>query len=374
MNTGKHFFIRAVMVLVLGLGAGACNLVFSKPNAVKPVPIKLSGGEAKNGRFDVSLEYGPDGVGWLAYSRVQIPKFIDTHIAKSTDNGRTWKYVTSVGKSKEGKLKIRGKSEKGVWRDETPCLLYDPKDIPDRRWKLFTNRYFTIAPYKPKNRLLGDGTIEVRYASTPAGPWSRSECVVGNRNDCKIRMRHAHPDLDDVKMNTEPGAVYHDGVIYLTMDAGTVGYGLGDWRNYRIILLASSDHGKTWRYVGTLLDHKDSKEFGYLVFTGTSLVKSNGKLYVLATPSGSTRKSRKGHDGTMMIEIADIKRAMVKRDKNGKPVVAKRLEISEGGSGGLADYDEKNTAGGVVFSTVGILGFPEVFRVHQTGKGITEPD
>jgi hypothetical protein len=175
-------------------------------------------------------------------------------------------------------------------------------------------------------------------------------------------------------MNTEPGAVYHNGVIYLSMDAGAVGHGLGDWKNYRIIMLASSDHGKTWRYVGTLLDHKDAMKFGYLVFTGTSLVKNKGKLYVMATPSGATKKSQKGHDGTMVIEIADIKRAKIKREKNGKPVVTKRLELPGGGSGGLADYDEKNTAGGVVLSTVGLFDFPEVFRIHQTGEGITGLD
>jgi hypothetical protein len=374
MDASKQYSLQMVVVLVLSLGTGACNSVDTKPNIEKPVPVKFSGGERKNGKFDVSLEYGPDGVGWLAYSSVDIPKFIETHIARSTDNGQTWRHVTGVRESAEDTVNIRGKSTKGVWRDETPCLLYDPKDKLERRWKLFTNHYFTTAPYKPKNRLLGEGTIDVKYASTPAGPWSMPECVVGSHKHCKINIKHAHPDLSNVEMNTEPGVIYHNGVIYLSMDAGTVGHGLGDWKNYRIIMLSSSDHGETWRYTGTLLDHRDAMKFGYMVFTGTSLVRSRGKLYVLATPSGSTRKSQKGHDGTMVIEIADIERARVKRDKAGKPVIAKRLELSGGGSGGLADYDEKNSAGGVIFSTVGLLGFPEIFRIHQTGRGITGSD
>ena len=368
MNLWVRYITPLILTLCVGCTGSQAGGDDPKAEGERSA-INLSGTEKKNGLFDVSLEYGNDGVGWIAYSRVQIPKFIDTHIAKSVDKGRTWEYVTGVGKSKEGKLRVNGKQKEGAWRDETPCLLHDPTDKPGRRWKLFTNHYFVEKPFKPKSRMMSRGSINVRYAKTPAGPWSKPQCVIGNGAKCKLKTNSAHPDLADVKMNTEPGAVIHNGTLYLAMDAGTTDTGLGDWKNYRVILLASDNHGRSWRYVGKLLDHHDAKKFGYLVFTGTSLVRSRGKIYALATPSGATRKKNKGHDGTMVIEVTDIARAKVRRNQSGKPVVAKRL-VPGGGSGGLADYDEKNTAGGVVFSEVNMFKFPRVFRLYQTGRGI----
>ena len=373
-----------LFILVLCVGISACKAGVKKDSdggevnndtvtdvLPKSKEIQFEGMESKNGMFDISIEYDDEGVGWLAYSRVQIPKFIDTKIAKSTDRGRTWKFVTSVGESKEDLIMARGKKTEGVWRDETPCLLFDPTDRKSRRWKLFTNRYFAAKPFKTKDRLMGDGTIDVKYASSPEGPWSKPECVVRNRSDCKFQLNKASPELANIRMITEPGAIIHNGVTYLAMDAGTNETGLGDWKNYRVILLASSDHGASWRYVGTLLDHSDSSRFGYLVFTGVSLVRANGKLYVLATPSGGVKKKNKAHDGTMVIEVTDISRAKVKRDKSGKPVI-ERHAVTDGGSGGLADYDEKNTGGGMMYSRLSLLGFPRVFRIYQTGSGILD--
>ena len=389
MASSGRFFLQIMLAIVLSSMTVACNSEVRKEDSSKPANVKkedgakremdikeinLNDGDRKNGLFDVSLEYDNSGVGWLAYSRVEIPKFIETQIAKSTDHGASWTHVTGIADSKEETKKIKGKSVKGVWRDETPALLFDPADKKNRRWKLFTNRYFTTAPYKPKTRMLGEGTINVKYATIPAGPWSKAECVVGNRADCKLSMKTAHHDVADVKMNTEPGAIMDKGVIYLSMDAGTVDHGLGEWENYRIVLLSSADHGASWRYAGILLNHKDAMKFGYRVFTGTSLVRSKGKLFVMATPSGALKGSS-DHDGSMVFEITDIKRAKIKRDGSGKPIVTKRFELPKGvSSGGLADYDEQNTAGGVVFSTLKLFDFPKIFRIKQMGVGIDDDD
>lgn len=334
--------------------------------------VKIKGTPPKNGMFDVSIEYGPDGTGWLAYSQVQIPKFINTHIAKSTDGGATWRHVTQVGASHESTVNKHGKAIEGVWRDETPCLLYDPTDHPQRRWKLLTNHYFTAKPFKPQNRFMGDGTINIRYAANPAGPWSTPECLVGHDDDCRISMRQADRSLAGIRMNTEPGAVVDDkGTIYLTLDAATTQSGLGDWKNYRVILLSSSNHGKTWKYIRTILSHEDAKRFGYLVFTGTSLTKVKGKFYLLATPSGGIKTKNRGHDGTMVFEFADIAKGQLVATQQRQPKILLRLKPSRG-SGGLADYDKKNTAGGVIFSQTSMWWFPQVFRIFQTGHGILE--
>ena len=365
-----RYTLPLISSLIIGCVAGSSgpdNGSGDPKGAASRGALELSGLKKKNGLFDVSLEYGEDGVGWMAVSRVRIPKFVDTHIARSLDNGLTWTYVTSVGGSQEGVLNVGGAAKQGAWRDETPSLLYDPGDIPERRWKLYTNNYFVEKPFKTKSRLMSLGSINVRYAATPAGPWSQAECVIGNARACTLKPHTAHSDLADIRMNTEPATIVDNGTIYLAMDAGTTDTGLGDWERYRVILLASDDHGETWRYVDALLDHRDATAFGYSVFTGVSLVRVQNKIYVLATPSGATNRKNKGHDGTMALELTDISQAKIRRDAAGKPVVAMRLAPKRG-SGGLADYDEQNTAGGIVFSEIHILRFPQVFRLYQTNR------
>lgn len=333
--------------------------------------MRVGGDERRNGIFDPSVEYGDDGIGWLAYSSIDIPKFIETHIAKSIDHGATWSYVRAANTSAENSAKEKDESATGVWRFETPSLLFDPADKPARRWKLFTNRYSISEPFKPADRHMSTGTIDVQYSATPDGEWSRPTCIVGTAAHCRIDVARTAPALAEVKFTTEPGTIVEKGVIYMSLDAGTTDSGMGEWENYRVILLASSDHGEKWHYVGTLLDHSDAMRFDYLVFTGTSLVREKGKLYLMATPSGSTKKSSQDHDGTMVMEIADIAGAKLMRDDAGKPIVIKRLEV-EKQSGGLADYDEQNTAGGIIFPQFTIFGVPEFFQIWNSGQTISD--
>jgi len=325
----------------------------------------------RNGIFDVSLEYGDDGIGWMAYSSIEIPKFVETHIAKSVDHGKTWNFVGKPNTSNEFKLMVNNKSVDSVWRHETPSLLFDPTDKPDRRWKLFTNRYLVVEPFEPTDRHMSDGTIEMQYSPSPDKGWSEPVCVVGPSKDCRIHIALADPSLADVKFMTEPGTIVENGVIYMSLDVGTTENGMGNWEHYRVILLASKDHGENWRYVGTLLDHNDAMRFKYLVFTGTSLVREKGKLYLFATPSGATHKERQDHDGTMVMELADITQAKVARDNMGTPIVVKRIDVDKQ-SGGLADYDEQNTAGGIVFPQFTFFGIPEMFQIWNTGMTITD--
>lgn len=370
------FTIISAIVLT-ALPASAADEASKKASTPKLKQLKVGGGQRHNGIFDASVEYGDDGIGWLAYSSINIPKFVEVHLAKSTDKGKTWSFVAPANTSKEGSVKSKskgkskGKSTAGVWRYETPSLLFDPSDKPERRWKLYSNRYFTADPFKPVDRHLSSGTISVQHASSPDGTWSKPECVVGNGKTCKLKISTADASLANAKSVTEPGTILEKGVIYMSLDTSTTKNGLGEWENYRVVLLASKDHGESWRYVGNLLDHKDAMKFKYLVFTGTSLVREQGKLYLMATPSGATHKKRQDHDGTMVIEIANLAKAKIVRDEKGVPVVVKRIEV-EKQSGGLADYDEQNTGGGIVFPQFTLFGVPEVFQVYSTGQSIAK--
>ncbi|MCC7126120.1 MAG: exo-alpha-sialidase [Acidobacteria bacterium] len=333
--------------------------------------LNIVGDTIKSGIFDVSLEYDDQGTGWLAYSWIQIPKFVETHLAKSTDNGRTWNFVGILEKSAPGTFEEYGKTVKGAWREETPCLLFDPTDVPARRWKLFTNRYFVAEPYKPLDRRMSDGTINMRTAHSPDATWSAPVCILGKIGDCLMDLSRADPSLANVRMTTEPGTIAAGGRIYLTVDAGSTDSGLGEWENYRVVLLSSGDHGKSWQYVDTLLTAADAKPFGYRVFTGTSLVRTNGQIYLFATPSGAYEGKNQAHDGLMVMKFSDLARGRLVRDKNGTPAVFMRMKPNRT-NGGLADFDEQNTHGGILMPQMSLRNLPAVFQTFETRRRVEE--
>lgn len=361
---------RALSFVMLAVASSSGCARDTKSSGQDLERLRVLGSEVRNGMFDPSVEYGSEGIGWMAYSSVEVPEFVETHIAKSTDRGKTWRFVGKPNSSLRFLHTMEsGETVDAVWRYETPSLLYDPADVAERRWKLFTNRYPVLKPFSPTDRRMSEGTIEVQYAASPDGSWSTPVCVMGALAGCRLRLAGADPALVKVTFMTEISTIVRDGVTYMSMDVGSTESGLGDWEHYKIILLASADHGENWRYVGTLLDHGDAMRFKYRVFTGSSLVQEQGRAYLMATPSGATNKSRTDHDGTMVMELADIGRAMVARDPDGAPIVIKRIDV-EKQSGGLADYDEQNTSGGIVFSQVSLWGMPEIFQLWSTGQSI----
>jgi len=365
--------VKRVLLLVVGLGVLSAGPLPAKEPAQSPFrQIKIQGEDPRSGLFDLSVEYGYDAIGWLAYSRVSLPEYVETHIARSTDRGHTWSFVTAANHSEPGTMVIDGRPKEGVWRYEMPTLLFDPKDVPERRWKLFVHRYLAVPPYKKGNSLFREGGIVVQYATRPEGPWTTMDCLFGGvLQGCRMDLNALHPDLKNVVFYYEMGSILEKDVIYLSLDASPTANGLGDWKHRAIVLIASSDHGLTWRYVGTLTNYDDANALGYLTLTGSSLVRENGRLYLLVTPSGAKglKFKNRGHDGTLVVEFDDIRQARLKRDAKGRLKVVKRLK-PEFHSGGLSDYDEQNTRGGILFSQINLKTKPEFFQLFSTGHRI----
>jgi hypothetical protein len=332
--------------------------------------LAIFGDPAKNGIFDVSVEYGPDGTGWLAYSRVELPIYVSTHLARSRDQGKTWVHVAKINDSQNDTITVDGKAVTGAWRYETPTLVYDPEDDPARHWKLYVERYFTVPPHKQGNSLHGQGWIEVKYARQPDGAWSEAVRLFGSRaSGSRIDLNQLHPDLREMKFYNEVGSIALDGMLYLTLDASPTDSRLGDWENRTLILIASRDHGETWAYAGTLTDYDDAS--GYHVLTGSSPVKEGERVFLLVTPSGAKGFGRKkrGHDGTWIIEFEDITRARLKRDAEGKLVVLRKIPVDLD-TGGLSDYHEQNAYGGILFPQINVKARPDVFQTYMTRQRV----
>lgn len=336
--------------------------------------INIINGTVNNGKGDPSIEYSPDGTGWLTYTSVDVKNSVlITHLAKSTDKGKTWKFVKIINHP----LPDMVDGIKGNWVHETTSIVYDPDDA-GKEWKIFWFRYFrakgSIAKNKEHTWL--NSLIAYKYASNPEGRWSEEIPVfgMGNFRNKGVDLSSLHPDLKDLVFYYELGSLYKDGTLYLSLEGSAAPTGKGEWNKKKIILLASNDHGKTWKYVGTLTDYNDAKNSGYLTFTASSLVEEKGRIFLLVSPSGklsNLRDPEGHHDGINIFEFEDITKAKLKRDNKGKLILIKHIDdnLEKGGQG---DYDEQNTYGGIVIPQQDLKYFPEVFQLFSTKEKIVD--
>lgn len=323
----------------------------------KYLNIEIENEDSRHGVYDPSLEYDEKGIGWMSYSAIEIPKKVSTKIAKSTDYGKTWKYIQTVNQSTEGSVNYKGEKLSGEWRYEVSSLVRDPKD-PGKEWKLFSHKYFVKEPYGDNDRVFPYGWISYKYSSDPAGKWSDEIALFGAKGfppspyKTKINLSKLHPDLNEYQYYSELGTLQYNGVLYISMETSQSLSGMGKWESRKTILLSSSDHGNNWKYVGTLTFFKDAKKLGYITLTGSSMFEQNGKAYYMITPSGPLKGPGKHENGVFIFEFEDIKKAKLKRDVKGDLIVFKHISppVTDSNRGGQGDYDKMNINGGVVMS------------------------
>jgi hypothetical protein len=366
----KSHVIPVILLLVVSLCG--CQSDTDEPfDTDEPQPhyekIDVIGETAVNGVYDPSIEYH-NGTGWMAYSAVEAPKYVHTRLAKTIDNGKTWVLKTTINKAVDDTVLIDDTPVDGVWRHEVPALVYDPED-PGREWKLYWHKYFTRPPYEAEDRVFHYGWIAYKYAPTPEGPWSQEIPLFGagvfppEPFETVINLNELHKDVREFIVYTEPGILYRDGILYMSLN----GHVIKEGRNIgNVFLIASHDHGDTWEYVNMLLTPDDAQQFDSLYFTGSSLAEENNRVFLLASPEDPS--SQMHHRGTCIFEFTDIKNGRLKRDKTSL-IVHKYLRPTRM-SGGQSDYDEQNTYGGIVMPQRDISDYPEVFQMFNTKERI----
>ena len=222
----------------------------------------------------------------------------------------------------------------------------------------------------------------MRSAADPAGEWSAETPLFGAGKNppapyhrVAVDVNALDASLKDTVVYTEPGALVHDGRLYLLLTALKPALGLGGiGLDYSIILLASEDHGRSWRFAGTLLTMKDAHSFGYDHFDGTSLAVDGGRVFLLAVPGGA----RLMHDGCVAFEFALPAMNALRRDTLGHPIVANYFapqpSLVSGPGAGQATYDPHNMSGGLLMPQFNLKAYPEVFQIFQTKQSIQKAE
>ncbi|MFH0899111.1 MAG: hypothetical protein V2A73_00635 [Pseudomonadota bacterium] len=121
---------------------------------------------------------------------------------------------------------------------------------------------------------------------------------------------------------------------------GTAGQNYGATR---LVLLEEQQNA--WRFVGALLTGADSAAFGVDTLEQVDLFRSrDDSLLMLVTPI--RKSSDPMHQGCLVLEVADLATAAVRRDDSGVPVVRMRLS-GEGNllGPGLCTYDASYDGG-----------------------------
>jgi len=338
----------------------------------------IAGDHSDGGIYDPSIKYSRDGgTGWLLYSSITgdfkpVGPYVHTCLAKSTDHGATWSYVARINTSADGTLDLgEGRTLSGAWRYEVATLVRDD-GAPEGDWKLFVHKYFWNAK---KDRLPAYGWIVMRTAHDPDGAWSEEIPLFGaGRNppspyhQTRIDLNALSPDLKGSAAYSEPGALAHEGVLYLSLT------NLWLFGPDRIVLLRSRDHAKTWQCVSTLTTGQDAKDLGYACLDGSSLTQDHGRFFLLASPASRNLM----HDGTLAFEFASLENGLLQRDATHKLRIAAYFPpqasiLCSPMGAGQSDYDENNTAGGLIMPQFNLHDYPHVFQIYSTGRMLPLP-
>jgi hypothetical protein len=240
----------------------------------------------------------------------------------------------------------------GTWWLEHPALVHDPDD-PGREFKLYYYKYLWFGTEKkPLTRLYS--IIAYKYTTDPnTRKWSAEDWIfssraktadeLGNPPDPYNSAIHYHldqldPSLKELYFYARPSVTYLNRMLYMTLSGFTQ---TGDEPD-RVIMLASRDHGTTWKYIGTPLRRDDVGKMGpYTKFGGGSLIRKKDQLYFAAVLGDAKVIGL----GTFVIPFEDPAKALLEKDKKtGAPLIINHIPRSSVApsqlGGGYAAYND----------------------------------
>lgn len=339
-----------------------------------------------SGIFDPSL-LNVNGRIWMAYSSVNYyqqlgnrVQDVSTSLAYSDNNGSTFTYLQTIGAATSatvtpgsGVNPCGNITCTGRWVYEVPFLVDDKTD-PDssKRFKLFAHKYF-LYPAGTTSTIYTLGAIVMWTSPSPESSWSSERVVLGwNGTPQELattnKINSLNAALNECLTLSEGTATsYQDNLDFV--------FACSNGITQKIVMLRSSDHASTFKYVSTPLTATDAASFNALYFSAPTLIPAETSAPVLiATPVinrsvsiGGSPFSGDFYSGCVAFPFAD--EATGKLFRNGTtPLSIWKIGYQANHLNGACAWDRGAGVSGILINDGDAVSGTSQFRVLKTAK------
>jgi hypothetical protein len=277
-------------------------------------------------------------MGYLSYTSLG-PAGLLTRIA-STADAETFSYATDANAFSDLTVSTTDTSVcgsascSGELVHETSSLVDDTTDPdPTRRFKLFDYSYVIVPAASPAAQHAW-GYIGLYTAASPTGPWSGGVKALGWTSTAAAvssggaaTVLTTVADLADCAAFTEPAALVDEKTGDLALALGCVST---PTLQPRVVLLLSTDHAASFKYVGVLLSPKDGTSLGSTTpgVMPSDFFQDEGTTYLIVSTLGTTptvTHAPEGYTSCTTVAINDLSSGSLKRDVSGNPIVVRQI-------------------------------------------------
>lgn len=301
-------------------------------------PMEMPGAPAQ-GWFDPSIATDVGGQVYMAFSGVSpatppLDRSVATGLARLEPDGVRWRNLGIISPASPF---TAANGKPAVWQNEVSTLVFDPWSAPAERWRLIWHQYLDLAGQRrfehgwlalkaaPRAEDLATApTVKLFGAGLTAREDDRPEAssrppVAGAP---RIALNHLAPALSRCWLVSEPAALARPEGVYLAMTCfEPIALGLLG-ATPKVVLLrcdrpCRADTPGAWRYVGDFLQADDARSFGGRAFSAPDLFAIGDQVFLTVSPVGD-RPFRDSYRGCVTFAVADLGRARLERDGNGR--------------------------------------------------------
>jgi hypothetical protein len=345
------------------------------PTSIIPLSsprLSILGTSPPRGIFDPSLLATENALFpyALSFSAVVATSNISTQLAVYDANYTAFIKIANVNAANASTFPcVNGLPCSATLIHEVSSLLADPND-PDsaRAIKIFTHSYLVL----PNDELHYElGFIALFTAANLSGPFVGSP-LLGWHSSSPIsssvqQVLSLLPQLSDCVAFSEPGSILSTpNKILLALTCISVTQ--GPTPQIRVVLLSSSDHGRSFIFEGVAVQGDDASALGYSVpqLSAPDLFRVGGNIFLSITPSKQLWGSFVGYSSCIVLLLNTAENGIV-RDEQGHPVVQRVLTTDAESFNGACTAAESSVLPSVGGYFLPVLTPDAPFSIVQTG-------